>query len=873
MATLVQTTPATTRHPSPSYPIVRPSSSSNSPHNPRPQPLYLVTSQPQMYPQQQPFVAVNYDYTRQAYQAQQQAKQQSQLYQQQQQQQLRRPGVIPPQPGSAPPFPRQQQQGIQVRSRSDEALREKSHVQSRIQSSAQTSMSPLEAQSVPRPPSAPLPPPPQISDAQPRPTSADGTRPPTRSVDKYRARIYPDQQARYVPLPASPRDIAGVYLPPPAVLGGYGHQPRYSAEDVTTLKNMGYQHVPQLHKSRSAQQFPVHSQYHNQPQQYQQYKSRSASSQPAQYHPHPQSSVPSHSKPLPSPQPTFALPHQPSPIRTHPSPARGQPSPTRGQSSPTRAQPSPTRAQQSPLPHGRPQPSPQPTHVRPQPSPQPSFVKPQPSPQSSHTVPQNSPVVPPQIPGIPFAVPQIQRRQSSLPPHMSHRDSRRSKRAHTSTPSIKRASSSPELAPQITAALHRKSSSTSSVTSAASAPSQLETASTHSSVPSSNSSVIPQSEHVPFAPSPLGKSTEPEIPAIVPSPPPSPSPPSPVIAAETRRKSLSSRLRRAFSFSGRSSLATSTSHPDLHAAAATQTESEEIDQSDRVSISSTASSASVLIRNLSSGFRKSRKGIIGIFKGGRSRKDADEDTEDKFPFGVPGEEGEASVGVSYATAEGEISKDNEERRRSTVFSERETTVQITSKKSKGKSREPANLRGILKSTTIKFLELTIDSDSRQSLSESVLNSSTESIPSIKETLLSDPKSNPETVSDFAKSLASTLDSEMNHFTAASPESNGTETPKGDKPSFDITPLGPRQVVTAPATPTGRNTPRKGIQFSPRLEVRETWHSQEYDRRGEPATCNRLTAQLAQMIKEELNAFKMEEMVVHEVRSIPDNVHY
>lgn len=71
-------------------------------------------------------------------------------------------------------------------------------------------------------------------------------------------------------------------------------------------------------------------------------------------------------------------------------------------------------------------------------------------------------------------------------------------------------------------------------------------------------------------------------------------------------------------------------------------------------------------------------------------------------------------------------------------------------------------------------------------------------------------------------------------------------------------------MTAPATPTGRATPRRGISFDNKLEVHETWHSAEYDRRGEPATCNRLTAQLAQMIKEELNAFKMQEMVVHEV---------
>jgi len=87
--------------------------------------------------------------------------------------------------------------------------------------------------------------------------------------------------------------------------------------------------------------------------------------------------------------------------------------------------------------------------------------------------------------------------------------------------------------------------------------------------------------------------------------------------------------------------------------------------------------------------------------------------------------------------------------------------------------------------------------------------------------------------------------------------------------FDRVPLSPtvqQRAITAPATPTARSTPRRGIQFSPRLEVHETWHSAEYDRRGEPATCNRLTAQLAQMIKEELNAFKMEEMIVHEVIS-------
>jgi len=63
----------------------------------------------------------------------------------------------------------------------------------------------------------------------------------------------------------------------------------------------------------------------------------------------------------------------------------------------------------------------------------------------------------------------------------------------------------------------------------------------------------------------------------------------------------------------------------------------------------------------------------------------------------------------------------------------------------------------------------------------------------------------------------------------------------------------------PLTPQGLI---RNISFSPRLQFHDTWPSGEYDRRGEIATCNRLTPMLAQQIKEELNTFKME-MEVHE----------
>ena len=64
----------------------------------------------------------------------------------------------------------------------------------------------------------------------------------------------------------------------------------------------------------------------------------------------------------------------------------------------------------------------------------------------------------------------------------------------------------------------------------------------------------------------------------------------------------------------------------------------------------------------------------------------------------------------------------------------------------------------------------------------------------------------------------------------------------------------QDTKSAPGTPQG--SMKRSATFSPRIAFYETWPSQEYDRRGEIATCNRLTPVLAQQIKEELNSFKM-----------------
>jgi hypothetical protein len=65
--------------------------------------------------------------------------------------------------------------------------------------------------------------------------------------------------------------------------------------------------------------------------------------------------------------------------------------------------------------------------------------------------------------------------------------------------------------------------------------------------------------------------------------------------------------------------------------------------------------------------------------------------------------------------------------------------------------------------------------------------------------------------------------------------------------------------SVPSTPPGA---KRSATFSPRIQFHDTWPSGEYDRRGDIATCNRLTPMLAQQIKEELNTFKMVSVLLY-----------
>ncbi|VUC31554.1 unnamed protein product [Clonostachys rosea] len=75
-----------------------------------------------------------------------------------------------------------------------------------------------------------------------------------------------------------------------------------------------------------------------------------------------------------------------------------------------------------------------------------------------------------------------------------------------------------------------------------------------------------------------------------------------------------------------------------------------------------------------------------------------------------------------------------------------------------------------------------------------------------------------------------------------------------------------QAVQAVHKPSKHHT-----TFSPRLVFCDTWTPEEYDRKGEVATCNLLTPKLAQQIKDEINTFKME-MDVHETSKMYTQFH-
>ncbi|KAK3368050.1 hypothetical protein B0H63DRAFT_67027 [Podospora didyma] len=280
---------------------------------------------------------------------------------------------------------------------------------------------------------------------------------------------------------------------------------------------------------------------------------------------------------------------------------------------------------------------------------------------------------------------------------------------------------------------------------------------------------------------------------------------------------------------------------------------------DNISISSTASSASIMIRKMGRGMKKGTRSLVGLFRPksiiGAPAADA------KLP-----EASEATVSMVTVEAERElvnVSIDlHSQHGGGTGFphleknsidaanppvedSERldtsgtDTDASFARKSIIGGEKERAEIlaavrKGILKNTIGPSTPSPRPSDARApALDLSIAPAMTES-----------PNS----------SAPSTPNDDSQGHRRTGPISIGSE-------DYFVSALRLRQDTrSAPGTPHG--TMRRNATFSPRIAFYETWPSQEYDRRGEIATCNRLTPMLAQQIKEELNTFKME-MEVHE----------
>ena len=293
---------------------------------------------------------------------------------------------------------------------------------------------------------------------------------------------------------------------------------------------------------------------------------------------------------------------------------------------------------------------------------------------------------------------------------------------------------------------------------------------------------------------------------------------------------------------------------------------------DNLSISSTASSASVMLRKMGKGVKKSTRSLVGLFR-------------PKSIIGAPSADASApepSVAqVSMVTVEAEREKVNvnldphDQVGGGTGFPKLERNSIDAASMS---AREPSLTTSDRSSDNIKTRRSIVGGEKERA----------EVLATIKKGILK------RKTSAFSVELALTL---LGHDTGSGASSPVSRQPDAKSPDY-VLPQLPRfsesPHSSAPPTPNDDSTPRghrrtesvtiegedyfmsvarfsgsetkslpgtpksiaRNISFSPRIQFHDTWTATDYDRRGEIATCNRLTPTLAQAIKEELNSFKM-----------------
>ncbi|KAF2622559.1 hypothetical protein BU25DRAFT_352090 [Macroventuria anomochaeta] len=258
---------------------------------------------------------------------------------------------------------------------------------------------------------------------------------------------------------------------------------------------------------------------------------------------------------------------------------------------------------------------------------------------------------------------------------------------------------------------------------------------------------------------------------------------------------------------------------------------------DNLSIQSAASSASIMLRKMGSGMKKGTRSIKGLFR-------------PKSVIGVPAADGpisRPSVGqVSMVSVEAERQKVNvnanahDQVRGGTGYPRLERNSIDA-----GRTAEMVNADGSSASDMARKSIVGGDRERAEILSN------------MKKGILKRNGTN----SDSGSPTMRPLDGPNPTFAINAPITPTHEKGKANSDDYFTKPpkITNGSTRSLPVTPAAGS---RNITFSPRIQFHDAWSPHDYDRRGDIATCNRLTPMLAQQIKEELNSFKME-MEVHE----------
>ncbi|KAI6091786.1 hypothetical protein F4821DRAFT_172960 [Hypoxylon rubiginosum] len=284
---------------------------------------------------------------------------------------------------------------------------------------------------------------------------------------------------------------------------------------------------------------------------------------------------------------------------------------------------------------------------------------------------------------------------------------------------------------------------------------------------------------------------------------------------------------------------------------------------DNLSISSTASSASIMLRKMGRGVKKGGRSLVGLFR-------------PKSIIGNPGDDlkiPEASqAAVSMVTVEAERERVNvnanphSQQAGGTGFPHLENNSvdatnladNIPSDRLGSSSTENSGARKSIVGGEKERAEVL--ATIRKGILKTRSNSPS---PSPRGPEVKGPTFELPTIPNVSNSPSSTAPGTPNEDVQGHKRSDSVAIGSED---YFVSALRLRQdTKSAPTTPQGISG-RRNATFSPRIVFYDTWPPGEYDRRGEIATCNRLTPMLAQQIKEELNSFKME-MEVHETSKV------